>query len=326
MKTFVVLLAFGLAANAAVLENRANEPLTDDDFKTALTAHFGDGADEDQSPDLFEGDIELNEEDKAALADRGFVGLREVVGFKNRKWPKGNDGMIRVPYAVPAGLSQTIRSKIARIVLEYQAKTCIRMVPYNGERHHINFVQEGLVCSSPLGMQYGRNDVKLGYSCSWGSLAHEVMHSLGFFHEHTRSDRDDFIDINWSAVPGEFKHNFYKCTVYHEGCNDLKVGYDYDSIMHYKRAISGSSADQIIPKQAGVEIGQRKRLSPKDVEGLMEFYECAPGSPDSSIELDENTSDCAPDKLPKASCERKLMLGWCNSFRDDCATTCCGEF
>jgi len=324
MKTFLVVFAFGLAANAAVLENRAFEPLTDEDFKTALTAQFGDGADEDQSPDLFEGDIELNDEDKAALSDRGFVGLREVVGFKNRKWPKGEDGMIRVPYAVPAGLSQTTRSKIARIVLEYQAKTCIRMVPYNGEKHHINFVHRAWSAHPPSVCNME------GTMSSWGTLAAGVawpmMHSLGFFHEHTRSDRDNFIDINWDAVPGEFKHNFYKCTVYHEGCNDLKVGYDYDSIMHYKRAISGSTADQIIPKQAGVEIGQRKRLSPKDVEGLMEFYECAPGSPDSSIELDENTSDCAPDKLPKSSCERKLMLGWCNTFKDDCATTCCGEF
>ena len=66
MKTFALLLALGLAANGAVLENRNSEPLTEEDFKTALTAHFGDGTDEDQSPDLFEGDIELNDEDKAS--------------------------------------------------------------------------------------------------------------------------------------------------------------------------------------------------------------------------------------------------------------------
>ena len=127
-------------------------------------------------------------------------------------------------------------------------------------------------------------------------------------------------------VVDDFKHNFWPCTRYHEGCNDLKVGYDYDSIMHYKARITGTSADQITPKKAGVTIGQRKRLSEKDVEGLVEYYGCAPGSADSSIHLDENTEDCAPDKLEKASCERKLMLGWCKSFKDDCATTCCGEF
>ena len=36
----------------------------------------------------------------------------------------------------------------------------------------------------------------------------------------------------------------------------------------------GTKADQITPKQPGAEIGQRKRLSEKDVEGLNEYYEC----------------------------------------------------
>ena len=74
-----------------------------------MKAKFGDGQDEDQSSELFEGDIVLNDEDKAALEDRGFVGLREVVGWDGRKWPKANDGMVYVPYAVPAGLDQNTR-------------------------------------------------------------------------------------------------------------------------------------------------------------------------------------------------------------------------
>ena len=62
---------------------------------------------------------------------------------------------------------------------------------------------------------------------------------IGFFHEHTRSDRDQYITINWENVPDEFKHNFRPCTTYHEGCHDSGVGYDYDSIMHYGKRITG---------------------------------------------------------------------------------------
>ena len=62
---------------------------------------------------------------------------------------------------------------------------------------------------------------------------------IGFFHEHTRSDRDQYITINWDNVPNEFKHNFAPCTSYHEGCQDSNVGYDYDSIMHYGKRITG---------------------------------------------------------------------------------------
>ena len=66
-----------------------------------------------------------------------------------------------------------------------------------------------------------------------------IENFIGFFHEHTRSDRDQYITINWENVPDEFKHNFRPCTTYHEGCHDSGVGYDYDSIMHYGKRITG---------------------------------------------------------------------------------------
>ena len=99
----------------------------------------------------------------------------------------------------------------------------------------------------------------------------------GFFHEHTRSDRDKYITVNWANIDKfskeqgkSWKHNFDKCTK--RGCHDLKVGYDYASIMHYGPKLGKYQV--LTPKSKGKKFGQRKRLSAKDLEGINEHYGC----------------------------------------------------
>jgi len=255
------------------------EPLTDEDFEFAESNEFNNKIaaevtyDEDGSSTLFEGDIEISDaEQRVALAERGIPGLREVVG--KRKWPKSSDGIVRIPYKVPHGLSKERRADIAYTVKQFERMTCIKFVPWTNQRKHyvyINADADG--CSSPLGMQSSYNNVNFGPDCSWGNLCHEFMHSLGFFHEHTRTDRDQYVTIHWDNIPQDWVHNFYKCDERGDGCNDLKVGYDYGSIMHYGRNLLGK---QVISAKKFVAqtIGQRRAMSVLDVRGIREYYGC----------------------------------------------------
>ena len=96
----------------------------------------------------------------------------------------------------------------------------------------------------------------------------KIFSFTGFFHEHTRSDRDKYITIEWKNIPTSWKHNFRPCT--DRKCNDLKVGYDFRSIMHYGPRLKGKTA--IVAKKKGVTFGQRSKLSKKDLIGINEFY------------------------------------------------------
>lgn len=39
-------------------------------------------------------------------------------------------------------------------------------------------------------------------TCKHGNIVHEIAHSLGFFHEHSRPDRDDYVTVHWDNIEG----------------------------------------------------------------------------------------------------------------------------
>ena len=65
-----------------------------------------------------------------------------------------------------------------------------------------------------MGRTGGGQTVSLGKGCIHvGIVIHELMHAAGFWHEQSRADRDDYIEINYDNVLDGMGHNFLKYTL-----------------------------------------------------------------------------------------------------------------
>lgn len=199
------------------------------------------------------------------------------------KWPNA-----RVPYVIASGHPKNTDILGAIGILNSSTNVCL--VPRTTESDYVEFIYEAGRCgASRIGKRPGggRQTIKVGDLCgdTQGSTIHEIMHALGFYHEQSRDDRDTYITVNTANIIPAHLHNFdkYNQSIWHyffpEGEN---IGaYDYGSIMHYgsrafgKPASGGGRMVTIVPKTAGVTIGQRSRLSAQDIRSINTLYPIA---------------------------------------------------
>ncbi|KAB8032116.1 M12 family metallopeptidase [Fluviispira multicolorata] len=106
------------------------------------------------------------------------------------------------------------------------------------------------------------------------ALMHELMHLLGFYHEHSRFDRDQFVKIVEENIDPSKMHNFLKRRE-----STIRFGeYDYDSIMHYSYDSFGKNIkidlteSTIKPLKEGAVLGAKENLSEGDKNGLIKAY------------------------------------------------------
>ena len=119
---------------------------------------------------------------------------------ETQKWIDG-----KVPYVLASGFSKKERAVIAKAMVDYEKDTCIKFEPKQYNDFDYLYIFPGTECGSLVGKVGGMQPLTLGRGCLFvGIVKHELMHAVGFWHEHSRADRDEYIRVNWKNIePGK---------------------------------------------------------------------------------------------------------------------------
>lgn len=154
------------------------------------------------------------------------------------------------------------------------SNTCLKFKVRSNEADYVRITNSGGGCWAHVGRIYGAQVVNLGAGCTGtGTVTHELIHALGFYHEQSATNRDQYVRINYENVNTGQGHNFdkYEASL----ITNFGVGYDYGSIMHYSsHAFSKNGLPTITPLQAGKSIGQRIGMSAMDIAKINAMYNC----------------------------------------------------
>jgi len=261
--TLILLVLLGLSQafpSTVHSGSENNEPETHVDITTGIL-----GANNGTEEFLVDGDILLPRKRNAMACYSSTFSCR---------WEKSDDGLVEVPYTISSRYSPSHRKLIEDSFEDFHSQTCIRFVPRVAETYYIA-ISSGWGCYSIIGRLGDKQPLSLA---SWGCMEqgivqHELLHALGFHHEQSRSDRDQYVKINWPNVSRTGATNFRK-----KETNNLNTPYDYSSIMHYSRNAFARvlALDTITPTpDPTVPIGQRQRMSEIDILKVNRLYECS---------------------------------------------------
>lgn len=219
----------------------------------------------------FQGDIILSKKDLDSLSATTHYSPLNTNPIKkgacrlDRTWPDNT-----VPYSLN-DVPQKYQNYFYEAFRMVEHGSYIKFVIRTNESSYIHFNVKNLGSNKGSYSDYigrkgnsVRNEIFINENDVYvpGIIAHEICHAIGMYHEMCRSDRDNYVRIDFSKCKDDLERHQYK-TYTQLGEPGIDVGtFDFNSIMIYSSSV-------IMQRLDGSPIyGQRQYLSSMDKKTL----------------------------------------------------------
>ncbi|EDW89734.1 seminal metalloprotease 1 [Drosophila yakuba] len=200
-------------------------------------------------------------------------------GLRNEtfRWPNRV-----VYYYINRDIDTEHRNHILRGIRIIEQSSCLVFKEATTDQeYYVNVTSEAGGCFSYVGyrnrvQQLNLQNYALDTGCfRLGTIVHEFLHALGFYHQQSTWNRDDYVRIAEENITAGTEGNFNKYD--NETVEDYGEPYDYSSVLHYTAyAFSKNGEMTIVPLQEGAEelMGQRLQMTQSDINKLNVMYKC----------------------------------------------------
>lgn len=211
---------------------------------------------------IFQGDIILSPDD---LTDPDHATEGAGRTLKTLRWPSNI-----VYYKIDPALTNPQRAIDA--MNYWTANTKIRFVERTTQYCYVTF-QDGGGCSGYIGRVGGQQFITMGSGCTVGNVIHEIGHTVGMYHEHSRADRDQYVTVNLANAEAGHDYDFQTYVQMNKDGFDQAGGLDFGSIMMYNSWAFSATGQPTITKKDGTTFNaQRNALSPLDLATVSTMY------------------------------------------------------
>lgn len=194
-----------------------------------------------------------------------------------------NEGFIEAPKVQPWAGGEvpysfdprfTNPERVQRVIAYFNQYTPVRFVPYTNQKDSIVFSPgEVPLCLSYVGKIGGHQPIYLDDRCFEKEITHELMHALGFIHEQSRPDRDQYLRVLWDKIE-EDKQSQFEVAPLSMASPQKGRPFDYQSVMIYNPTdFAKTHGDYVMESLTGVKIEPTANgISAEDLARLVNMY------------------------------------------------------